>query len=266
MRFNRRPRVRRLDRLGVYMEAANIIRDAVARVSLLRQAHRDSPELARMVDAVKAFQASRFAGTYADLLEAGQYRPAALFFLEELYSNKDYTARDQQFARIAGALQRIFPEQVVQTAVSMARLHVLTEELDDAMARQWLAHRRDPKCSRCGLYVAAWRAVGRPSDRRDQLKTVLAVGHELDRLTRAPGVRMLLRMMRGPAAMAGLSSLQQFLESGFDTFAEMGRSGPGATLFLETIRAREAALMDMLFDADPVASETELASILGHAR
>ena len=266
MRFGRDPRGGRLDRLGVYMEAANIIRDAVARVSLLRQAHRDSPELARMVDVVKAFQARRFAGTYADLLKAGQYRPAALFFLEELYSNKDYTARDQQFARIAGALQRIFPEQVVQTAVSMARLHALTEELDDAMARHWLTHRSDSKCSQSGHYVAAWRSVGRPWDRRDQLETVLAVGRELDRLTRAPGVRMLLRMMRGPAAMAGLSSLQRFLESGFDTFAEMGRRGSGATLFLETIHTRESALMDLLFDADPVASETELASILGQAR
>ncbi|MDP2368143.1 FFLEELY motif protein [Rhodoferax sp.] len=248
------------------MEAANIIRDAVARVSLLRQTHHDCPELACMVGAVKAFQARRFTGTYADLLKAGPYRPAAQFFLEELYSNKDYTARDEQFARIAGALQRIFPEQVVQTAVSMARLHGLTEELDDAMARHWLAHQGDPNISECGRYVAAWRAVGRPADRRDQLETVLAVGRELDRLTRAPGLRMLLRMMRRPAAMAGLSSLQQFLECGFDTFAEMGRKGSGATLFLETIRTREAALMDLLFDADPVTSETELTATLGQAR
>ena len=219
-----------------------------------------------MVDAVKAFQARRFAGTYADLLKAGQYRPAALFFLEELYSNKDYTARDQQFARIAGALQRIFPEQVVQTAVSMARLHALTETLDDAMARHWVAHQGDSNTSECGLYVAAWRTVGRQADRHDQLETVLTVGRELDRLTRAPGLRMLLRMMRGPATMAGLSSLQQFLENGFDTFAEMGRKGSGATLFLETIHTREASLMDLLFDTDPVTSETQLAAILGQVR
>lgn len=248
------------------MEAANIIRDAVARVSLLRQTHQDSPQLARMVGTVKAFQARRFAGTYADLLKAGQYRPAALFFLDELYSNKDYTARDQQFARIAGALQRIFPEQVVQTAVSMARLHALTEELDDAMAQHWLLHQGNSGDSDCRRYVEAWRAVGRREDRHDQLETVLIVGRELDRLTRAPGLRMLLRMMRRPAAMAGLSSLQQFLEIGFDTFAEMARAGSGAPLFLETIQAREASLMALLFDTDPVASETELTAILGQAR
>jgi hypothetical protein len=248
------------------MEAANIIRDAVARVARLRQTHRDSPELARMVGTVKAFQARRFAGSYSDLLKSGQYRPAAQFFLQELYSNKDYTARDEQFARIAGALQRIFPEQVVQTAVSMARLHVLTEELDDAMAQHWLAHLADANASECAHYVAAWRAVGRAGDRRDQLETVLTVGRELDRLTRTHGLRMLLRMMRRPAAMAGLSSLQQFLESGFDTFAAMGSQGAGAALFLRTIEEREAGLMDLLFDADPVTSETKLVAILGQAR
>lgn len=243
-----------------------MIRDAVARVALLRQTHQDSPDLARMVGTVKAFQARRFAGSYADLLKSGQYRPAAQFFLDELYSNKDYTARDEQFARIAGALQRIFPEQVVQTAVSMARLHVLTEELDDAMAQHWLAHRCDTGASECAHYVAAWRAVGRAADRHDQLATVLIVGRELDRFTRTHGLRMLLRMMRRPAAMAGLSSLQQFLESGFDTFAAMGKKGAGAALFLETIQSREAELMDLLFDADAVTSETKLATILGQAR
>ena len=246
------------------MEAANIIRDAVARVTRLRQTHRDSPDLARMVCAVKAFQARRFAGSYADLLKSGPYRPAAQFFLEELYSNKDYTARDEQFARIAGALQRIFPEQVVQTAVSMARLHVLTEELDDAMAQHWLAHRFDASASECAHYVAAWQAVGRAADRRNQLETVLLVGRELDRFTRTHGLRMLLRMMRRPAAMAGLSSLQQFLESGFDTFAEMGMTGTGAALFLETIQTRETQLMNLLFDADPASCEAKLITVMAN--
>ena len=219
-----------------------------------------------MVGTVKAFQARRFAGSYADLLKSGQYRPAAQFFLEELYSNKDYTARDEQFARIAGALQRIFPQQVVQTAVSMARLHVLTEELDDAMAQHWLAQRCDAGTSECAHYVNAWCAVGRAADRREQLATVLTVGRELDRFTRTHGLRMLLRMMRQPAAMAGLSSLQQFLEGGFDTFAAMGKSGAGAALFLETIQTRETELMNLLFDADAVTSETKLVAILGQAR
>ncbi len=244
------------------MEATNIIRDAVTRVNALRQSAIDDPALARAISAVKRLQARRFAGTYADLLQSEQYRPAATFFLEELYSEKDYTLRDAQFARIASGLERIFPQQVVQTAVSMARLHHLTEELDLAMAQNWLSHGALGEAAR---YVAAWRTVGRPADRNLQLATVLAVGQELDRLTRTPGLRMMLKMMRGPARMMGLSALQQFLESGFDTFAAMGRKGDGARHFLDTVREREAALIARLFERDAVACETEISQILGQA-
>jgi hypothetical protein len=95
---------------------------------------------------------------------------------------------------------------------------------------------------------------------------VLEIGREMARLTRMPGLRLMLKMMRGPAAAAGLSSLQRFLEIGFDTFGAMARRPGGAERFLETIREREAALIAMLFDAELVACETELARILGQAR
>jgi hypothetical protein len=71
------------------------------------------------------------------LLASVEYAGAARFFLNDLYSDKDYSLRDAQFARIAGALQRLFPKQVVATAVTMAQLHILTEELDRQMAVAW---------------------------------------------------------------------------------------------------------------------------------
>lgn len=245
------------------MEATKIIRNAVTQVTLLRQTAADKPGLAQALSAVKHFQARRFAGTYFDLLHSEQYQPAALFFLEELYSEKDYSERDTQFSRIAAALERLFPQQVVQTAVSLAQLHHLTEDLDLAMAQNWMDNGNAPEVTR---YVCAWRAVGRRSDRNTQLSMVLDIGHELDRLTRTRGLRMLLKMMRGPANLAGMGSLQQFLESGFDTFSAMGRKGNGAHHFLATVMTREAGLMDLLFDADAVACETNITRILGQPR
>jgi hypothetical protein len=246
------------------METAQKIREAVARVTVLRQASLQRPELADAVVAVKRFQARRFAGTYADLLAAGAYASAARFFLEELYSDKDYAERDAQFARIAGAIERFFPADVAATSVSLAQLHALTEDLDQSMAKLWVAPPAGEDES--ASYVDAWRQVDRPADRRAQLDTVLAIGHEMARLTRLPGLRLMLKMMRGPAAAAGLSSLQHFLETGFDTFAAMAKRPGGAEAFLEIIRLREGALIDLLFDAERVACETELRRILGQAR
>ncbi len=248
------------------MDAASKIRDAVARVALQRQARLADPALARAIGAVKNFQARRFVGTYADLLQSAQYQAATQFFLDELYNDRDYTERDAQFSRIAGTVQTVFPQQVVQTAVSLAELHALTEDLDYAMARCWLLDPATPQAPETTRYVAAWRAVGRRSDRRTQLETVLVIGQELDYLTRMPGLRLLLKMMRGPSSVAGLSSLQRFLESGFDIFAAMGRHGKGTSSFLATVKKRESSLIDLLFDAEAVTYETELHRILGQAR
>lgn len=245
------------------MDAARQIRSAVEAVSSLREAAAAQPGLGQAIAEVKRLQSRRFAGSYADLLRSGEHAAAARFFLEELYSDKDYAERDAQFARIAGAIEKLFPAQVAHTAVALAQLHALTEELDQAMGLAWGSSADADPAAR---YTAAWRAVGRRDDRSRQLRVVLDVGQEMVRLTRTPGLRMMLRMMRGPAAAAGLGSLQRFLESGFDTFAAMAGRRGSAEAFLRTIEARESDLIAMLFDADFVACETQLRHILGQAR
>jgi hypothetical protein len=247
------------------MDAARHIRSSVEAVSLLRQAAGADPRLAEAIGEVKRLQARRFAGTYPDLLQGAPHAAAARFFLVELYSDKDYAERDAQFARIAGAIEKLFPAQVAQTAVALARLHALTEQLDQAMAIEWAklpAGEMDP----AARYIRAWRAVGRGEDRARQLQVVMGVGQEMAGLTRTPGLRTMLRMMRGPASAAGLASLQRFLESGFDTFAAMARQRGSAETFLGIISERESALINLLFDAELVACETELRAILGQAR
>lgn len=247
------------------MEAAAArIRSAVDQVSLLRQQCAGDAALADAVSAVKRLQSRRFAGTYADLLSGGQFEAAARFFLEELYSDGDYAERDAQFSRIAGAIEKLFPEAVAATAVALAELHALTEQLDHSMGQAWLG--TPETAGEAHRYVRAWRAVGRRVQRESQLRVVLGIGEEMARFTRMPGLRMMLRMMRGPAAAAGLSALQHFLETGFDTFAEMSRRRNGAEAFLGVIATREAALMNSLFDDPAVACETSLASTLGLAR
>ena len=246
------------------MEAARKIRSAVGQVSQLRHAVEADPTLAASLARVKEFQSRRFAGTYADLLAGGPYRAAARFFLDELYSDAKYAERDAQFSRIAGAIEKLFPAAVADTAVAMAELHALTEELDQAMALAWLTQ-DDERLTRVQGYVAAWRSVGRRADRESQLATVLAIARRMDRLRRTAGLRMMLKVMRGPAAAAGLGSLQRFLESGFETFSAMARSSRGLSEFLNTISTRESALIRVLFEADLVTCETELAHVLGQA-
>ena len=253
------------------MSSKQTIQTAVEKVSQLRQLAADTPGLAQAVSEIKAFQAQRFNGTYFDLLHTPQYQPATQFFLEELYSEKDYSQRDAQFSRIAGTLERMFPRQVVQTAVSLAQLHSLTEDLDLAMAQSWLNSSANTTKTAADIdhYIKAWHTVGRRSDRDAQLSGALRVGQELVTLTRTPGLRMALKMMRKPATLAGMAALQRFLESGFDTFAAMTPKKPskngqpeGPAFFLETVKKREAALIDQLFDAPVQTSKAEIERVL----
>ena len=257
------------------MDAAQTIRDSIADVTALRLHRTGDPALGAAVGRVKTLQARRFRGTYADLMGSPSFGPAARFFLEELYSDTDYTERDLQFGRIAGTLQTMFPQPVVATAVALAVLHAQTEGLDQDMGRAWLAHadaaddtniNANANNSDAARYSGAWRTVGQRHARQEQLQRVLAMGTDLARLTRAPGLKMMLRMMRGPANAAGMGALQKFLEAGFDTFGQLARQRGGVEQFLAIIREREAALMDQLFDAEPVACVTQLARTLGQAR
>lgn len=246
------------------MDAAHTIRDAVARVSAIRAEAAHKPGLHAALVQIKSLQARRFAGTYADLLRSEAYGSAARFFLDDLYSDKDYSERDAQFSRIAGALQRLFPQQVIATAVSLAELHLLTEELDWQMALQWAdqpARLTADVAAQC--YVACWKAVSRHDDRRHQLDVVLGVGRDLDRLTRTSGLRLMLRMMRGPARAAGLGSLQDFLETGFDTFAKMTGKGRSAETFLGTVQARESVWIEQLSHGDNERTAADLQACLG---
>ena len=275
------------------MDAAQTIRESIAQVAELRLQRRSQGALGLAVAQIKALQAQRFQGTYADLLQSPTWGPATRFFLDELYSDRDYADRDTQFGRIAGTLQKLFPPPTVGTAVALAVLHAQTEALDQAMGHALLAQQAAPTNAKgtafsststiastststststalpaldATLYLSAWRAVGQRAGRQLQLERVLALGTDLARLTRTPGLRLMLRMMRRPAQTTGLGALQSFLEAGFDTFGQLARQRGGVEQFLATIDARERVLIDDWFDADGVTCATKLAASLGQAR
>jgi hypothetical protein len=211
----------------------------LAIVSRERESRAADTALAATVHALKAYQQQRFSRTYADLLASPRYASAARFFLDELYGPKDFSERDTQFARVVPALVRLFPQELVETVALLATLHALSESLDTAMGRHLVGRALDR-----AAYVEAWQLTGQREAREEQIRLTLAVGRDLDRLTRRSLLRTSLHLMRGPARAAGLPALQQFLEAGFDTFKAMG----GAEEFLSTVGARERALATALFD------------------
>jgi len=247
------------------MSQAEVIRNALAKVESLRQAEHASPRLGTMVRGLKSLQSKRFKGTYADLAADPRFGPATQFFLEELYGDKDFANRDAQFFKIAGALQRTLPRQAIETALMLAELHALSEDLDHAMAAVLLDFSTNNHAAiAVSAYVRAWRLVGRREDRMKQLNMVLTLGRDLVRLTKTRGLRLILTMMHAPANAAGFGALQHFLEAGFDTFATMNAHATRAGEFLSTIERRESELIRLLFDDELIGCQAELSRQLAN--
>lgn len=248
--------------------AAAQIRAALASVSQLREQRQADPALAAAVNWVKQFQLSRFQASYADLLASPIYASTAQFFVTHLYGDASPEQRDAQFARIAPSIAKVFPAQVVQTAVEVSQLHALTEQLDHDMACASLALHAKPLGQQdhgdlaCTLYLQAWRRLDCAPLRHQQLSQVLALGQIMGELVQVKGLTLALRMMRGPAHLAHMGALQNWLEEGFATFAALHRH-PGATpTFLDLVNQRETTFIDALTDSqEPTQQDAGLVTL-----
>jgi hypothetical protein len=198
---------------------------------------------------LKEWQAARLARTYADLLADSRHRPAAEFFLSDLYGPKDFRTRDEELARVVPIMTHMLPARALATLLEAVKMDTLSESLDTAMV---LALRQTGRTRAIdwSAYVAAYRHCGRRPDRELQIALIDKIGKTLDRLTRMPLIDLSLTLMKTPAQLSGLGALQSFLQGGFEAFSFM----KGADEFLAIVMQRETLLMQELF-ANPNARE-----------
>jgi hypothetical protein len=200
-----------------------------------------------ILPALRRWQAARLRAGFQDFLADPSMRPAAEFFLSDLYGDKDFSARDRDAARLLPAMSRFLPDTLLRAAADAIELAALSHALDLRMA-ETLMQRPDPYAAiSADDYARAYRITGYPHLRSHQIGLILRVGHALDKAVKKHGVAKLLRAARLPAQLAGLSELQKFLERGFTAFAELG----GADRFLAEIAERETAVARRLFAGDP---------------
>lgn len=193
------------------------------------------------VHALKAWQAQRLARTHREQLDDPRHAAAARFFLDDLYGAKDFSQRDAELSRIVPMMVRLLPDAALATIADAVEMDALSERLDLQMARA--LRRTDPAQIDGAAYAEAYRNTGSRADREHQLALIGRVGHSLDRLVRHPMIGRLLKAMAGPARLAGLSKMHDFLVRGFESFRSMG----GAADFLDAIERRERALMEELY-------------------
>jgi hypothetical protein len=228
------------------------IRAMLGRVRLLRDAIRNDRTRFADRSALRTWQAARLERSYADLLADPRHRAAAQFFLSDLYGAKDFTERDEEVARIVPTLASVLPIGAVQSLALAVELDALSEELDAQLLERMRAGATSRKLAIDPTrYAAAYQACDNRAARERQIALVDTIGRLIDSVAHKALVTVAMELMRGPAHLAGLGELHDFLERGLKAFRQMN----GADEFLRIVGGRERAIMQRLFDgaADPFA-------------
>ena len=214
-----------MDNLTISIEkqqSAAALRQHLQVAKSLRQKANSEPAAAHDRLRLREWQAGRLARTHAELLASARFGDAAQFFLSDLYGPKDFSSRDEEVERILPLLIKMLPGSALRTVALAVELDAISELLDSAMVgvlcRRGVIDRIDEDA-----YAAAYRAVGCQPERLRQIVLIREIGEALDRLARKPLLNGMLKLMRGPAHLAGLGDLQAFLERGFNAFRGMGR-------------------------------------------
>ena len=197
-----------------------------------------------MLGALRRWQAQRLERSFAGFLADPRRAPAARFFLTDVYGDHDFSRRDADIARVLPMMQRLLPATLLETVADGIALGALTHAFDLRMAEALHGQALD-----VASYARAYRRVGHPRLRARRIDLVREVGNGLGAALRLPGLRMLLRLSRGPAHAAGLAELQGFLERGVEAFIRLG----DVAAFLDGIECGEREVARRLFagSADP---------------
>ena len=145
---------------------------------------------------LRAWQAARFVRTYADLMASDRYRPAAEFFLSDLYGPKDFSERDEELERFLPAITRILPASAIHTLAVGVELDLLSESLDSAMVQSLVAAglNADADISEAD-YAKAYRSCGDRPGREAQIALLLQIGDAVESLTRKPLLRAAIALI-----------------------------------------------------------------------
>lgn len=194
--------------------------------------------------ALREWQCKRLIASHKETYETSQYRPAIEFFVAELYGPKDFTSRDEDIAKVVPKMQKWLPTEALESLEVAIHLNALSQELDVAL----LENLPDTPITR-ESYAQAYANCNNKELRQLQIDYIEKLGLDLADVVKIPGIGMILRMARTPAKLAGLETLQTFLEDGFDAFKKIGRIED----FILPMVSLERDVMNALF-----AGETEV--------
>jgi len=196
---------------------------------------------------LRTWQSARLTNTYADLLDDQRYKPACLFFLEELYAPRDFSQRDHDIEQMYSFVQRIFPEAMIRPLRLTVEVHRLTNVLDAQLLEVLVTQLAMTTTLTEAQYAEAYRRCDNYVERVKQIDQIYKIGYLLEEIMQNPLTGAALALAKTPARKAGWDELTTFMEKGYEAFRRMRDTEH----FLKTIRQREKKILDQIYAESP---------------
>jgi hypothetical protein len=192
---------------------------------------------------LQTWQTDRLLTTHDDLWNSKRFKPVMQFFVDELYGPKDFSQRDIELQLAVPKMARIIPNKGLKSLNTALRLNCLSLELDIA-----LVQRLGSDTINRSSYFDCYRQSSNQPQREEQIQLLENLSLDLPKVVKVPGISVILILSRKPAKIAGIESLQTFLEKGFNSFKKIGNVHD----FIDPVISREREMMRALFAAKGV--------------
>jgi len=206
--------------------------------------HQEADEMLTSRKILSQWQCQRLQRTHHDLYHTEHFHDALVFLLEELYASTNFTQRDDDIDRIFPKIAKLLPENILYTLSQLIELNLLTQKLDDQLARMLFKTMQVTTITEEN-YIEAYRRCNNQDQRLHQVQLTANIGNDLDVFVKSKLLYFTLKLTRTPAEMAGLGQLHQFLNKGFDAFHNMG----GVDQLLDKIVEREICILQQIYQS-----------------
>lgn len=211
------------------------------------------PRIEIHLNKLSEWQSKRLKHSHEDLYSSKNYHEGLNFLFTDLYSAEDFSQRDKDLERIFPKMVKYLPKSVLETVCLLVELNLLTQMLDQKLAHNLFEVLEHSQINEEN-YCEAYRNCNNQSERAKQIALISDLGSKLDKYARSSLISFTLRITEGPADMAGLKDLHQFLNKGFSAFHHM----KAVKQLMGTITERETTSLNNIFAGQAKPFEFEL--------
>lgn len=215
----------------------------VVRSNALHQQYLGSKKKLAAYEQFVALQLGYFLPKYDGMRDLPGFSDAIDFVVSDL-TGTGIASRDQEIGKVVPVMTRFLPDKALESLALAMTLNARVLEINLAIAARLLPVVKASGAFTEREYCAATREVSSMTDFDELIGMTRAAGESLAKIVKVPMIRSLLRSMRLPARMAGVTDLQVFLEKGFDTFIALD----DVEQFLDTMEAQMREIFGRVFN------------------